>query len=278
MKPLISSLTAAAVLGFAAQVSAQSLFIDFNSTNQDGGPHNEDGYQAYNAGHEVAADFVTRTYSAFGTTVSLTPAWPNTTAATVQQMIDRVPANDVQWLGTKINLLTDWLGIDTRTTQAGNGAYDGITGTPTYMTLTLADVPAGEYSWRSYHHDTENMWTQFQVELSIDGGGTFSNVANSQMTDSSTGGTPDSGALRQPGVAGQDPATLPSTVNFSITADGSQNVVVRFIPLSSATANTHQTFFGINGFEMVAVPEPSTVALLSLGGLALLMRRWQRRD
>ena len=35
------------------------LLIDFNSTTQDGGPHNEAGYQAYDAGHEVAADFVT---------------------------------------------------------------------------------------------------------------------------------------------------------------------------------------------------------------------------
>ena len=45
----------------------------------------------------MAADFVTKTYSAFGTTVSVTPAWPNTTDNRVQQMIDRGAGNDNNW-------------------------------------------------------------------------------------------------------------------------------------------------------------------------------------
>ena len=51
-----------------ATLSSQDLLVDFNSTNQDGGPHPQTGYQAYNAAHEVPADFITRSFPAFGTT------------------------------------------------------------------------------------------------------------------------------------------------------------------------------------------------------------------
>ena len=33
------------------------LKVDFNSTTQDSGPHNQIGWSAYDAAHEVAADF-----------------------------------------------------------------------------------------------------------------------------------------------------------------------------------------------------------------------------
>ena len=40
---------------------------------------------------------------------------PNTTDNRVQQMIDRGAGNDAQWLGSNLDLLTDFIGIDTRT-------------------------------------------------------------------------------------------------------------------------------------------------------------------
>ena len=66
------------VLCLAMAVSAQGqlpLKVDFNSTTQDGGPHNQAGYDAYDAGHEVATDFITRDYGG----ILVTPTWSNTT-------------------------------------------------------------------------------------------------------------------------------------------------------------------------------------------------------
>ena len=57
----------------ACSAGAEALLIDFNSTTQDNGPHPQVGYESYDAGHEVAGDFVPVGYSAFGTTVTLTP-------------------------------------------------------------------------------------------------------------------------------------------------------------------------------------------------------------
>ncbi|MDA7881090.1 hypothetical protein N9A94_02170 [Akkermansiaceae bacterium] len=153
------------------------LYLDFNSTNQGGGPNAVGSrYQNYDAGHEVDVDFVTQTYPAFGTIVSLTPTWPDTTDSRVKQMIDRGAGNDANWTGTDLQLVTDFLGIDTRTGSGGNGDYDGTNGSPTTLLLTLSDLPGGTYDLTSFHHDTENVHTPFLVDISVDGGATFDPV------------------------------------------------------------------------------------------------------
>jgi len=134
----------------ATNVHAETLMIDFNS-NQDGGgdsagadpqdsaaAHNQAGWSSYHANHEVAEEFTTATYGA----ISVTPAWPNTTSNKVMQSMDRnkqtvdpitITSNDANWDDTAgdLNLITDMLGIDTRTGNGGNGDWDGTTGTPT---------------------------------------------------------------------------------------------------------------------------------------------------
>lgn len=260
-----------------------ALFVDFNSSQDDGGDstthpdpalsvanHNQKGYQSYHANHEVQAEFATASYAAFGTTVTLAPSWPDTTRNTVQQSIDRndqtaagvvvAGSNDANWQGDLINLLTDWLGIDTRTGEGGNGNYDGVTGTPTRLLLTLAGLPAGDYTWRSYHHDTENVHAGFLVEISTTGpAGSFSQVVGPgpmgrfSMTDSTPGGTPASAIVYNgyPTPGSSDPANLPSTVNTTFTATGTAPVVLRFTPLTDT--GTHRQLWGINGFELLRV-------------------------
>lgn len=267
----IASAIALVVVG-TTTVSAQNLWVDFNSTTQDGGPHNQAGYQAYDAGHEVAADFVTKSYSAFGTTVNLTPDWPDTTDNRVEQMIDRGPGNDANWMGAKLDLLTDFIGIDTRTANGGNGDYDGATGTPTRMTLTLSGVPAGEYTWRSYHHDTENIHTSFLVDYSVDGGSTFMSLGEFKGTNSTPGSNPPEPAVFQ-GEGGMDPAMLSSTVDFGLMATGS-DIVLQFTPLSNT--GVHAQILAVNGFELSLVPEPSSLAL-TLGALLGLLGIARRR-
>lgn len=289
------------VVVFASGAAQGAFLLDFNSNqtvaagvNQGGTPvpgdpanagspvHNEAGYQSYHATHEVAAQFVTASYNVSfsltgATSVSLTPSWPNTTNNNVMQMIGRSDPQANTWLGEKRNLLRDWIGIDSRTTApGGNGPWDGVTGTPTYLHLTLGGLPSANYAMRTYHHDVENMNAFFTLEISTDGGATFGAVISSRMTNSLTGGTPAENEVlggTAPNVAGGDPADLSSTLDFEFTADGSNAVVLRFAPLGPVSMPTHQTFFGINGFELDQVPEPSS-AMLVLGGLAgMLVRR-----
>ena len=244
-----------------ATLSSQDLLVDFNSTNQDGGPHPQTGYQAYNAAHEVPADFITRSFPAFGATIDITPAWPNTTDNRVQQMIDRGGGNDNNWNNASgdVDLITDFLGIDTRPNNGGNGNWDGAAGgTPTYMTLTLGGLPAGTYGWTSFHHDTENVHTNFQIEISIDGGTSFTSLGQEfYMSDSTSGGNPDSANNGAGGTrTGPDATTLDSTATFQIDANGTNDVVLRFAPLSGALGSAvHTQIWGINGFQLTPLDD-----------------------
>ncbi|WP_035603056.1 chitobiase/beta-hexosaminidase C-terminal domain-containing protein [Haloferula sp. BvORR071] len=266
-RPAAALLPALLAALIARPAAGADLLVDFNSTNQEGGPHNMSGYQPYNAGHEVAADFLAaRTYSAFNTTVSLKVTWPDTTNVHVQQMIDRTAGNDAYWVGQKLDLLTDFIGIDTRTAEGGRGNYDGVTGLPTRMIFRLTGLPTGPYSYRSYHHDTENLNTPFIVEYSTNGGTSYTTLSGGpfRMTDSSPGGTPAS-AQTYTGTGNQDPATLPSTINFNLVAQAGQDVLVRYTPYSYA-AGTHVQLFGVNGFELRAVSPPSGPTDIALAG------------
>jgi hypothetical protein len=122
------------------------LNVDFNSNQDSGGDsstagdpslsvanHNQADWSSYHANHEAAAEFSTANYGG----ITLTPTWPNTTDNRVQQSIDRGAGNDGTWDDAEgyLNLVTDWIGIDTRTGNGGNGNWDGMGVTVTGMAL-----------------------------------------------------------------------------------------------------------------------------------------------
>ncbi|MGC6580893.1 MAG: LamG-like jellyroll fold domain-containing protein [Akkermansiaceae bacterium] len=255
-----------ALVGLPFVLNGQ-LNVDFssNGTPVAGNPadstnatYHEAGFESYHARHENAGDFITATYnptfsSTGAATVMMTPSWSNTTANTVQQSIGRNDTQAASWVGNNVNLLRDWIGCDSRTTQSGNGAWDGTTGTPTYFELTFEGLPAANYEMISYHHDVENMNSEFTLEISTDGGTTFDPPVTGRLTNSLSGGNPAENEVLSgtaPNEAGGDPADLSSTLVFTFTA-ASQNVVLRFTPLAPGdTGPVHQMFFALNGFQL----------------------------
>jgi len=108
----------------------------------------EAGYEGYFASHEVPATFTAQSYSTFGTTITVRPTWAANATAAAMQMIDR-GGDD----GTDApDLLRDWIGTDNR--QPGNP-----------MTLTISGLPAGTYTWLSYHHDPHDQTGPFDVTV-----------------------------------------------------------------------------------------------------------------
>jgi hypothetical protein len=267
---VLIAVPAMVLVHMTAPAGAEPLKIDFNSISQDNGPHPQEGYQAYDAGHEVADDFVTREYAAFGTTVSLTPTWPDTTDNRVQQMIDRTTSGppveswDANYEGTLLDLVTDWIGIDARPGNGGNGPDQ-----PTPLDLTLAGLPAGAYRYLAYHHDTENQNGDFTVSVT-DADGTRT-IGTFEMTASSEGANTPNPV--NPG-AGNGPGVLPSTIHFPIVSNGEPIVIEYQI---AEGANVHESFLGVNGIEVTQIPEPSTLVLLLVGCLAALLCGMRRR-
>ena len=257
---LVLVAVAMAMLGLTTTSASADVIlrVDFNSNQDSGGDsttagdpglsaaaHNQEGWSSYHANHEVIDEFTTADYDG----ITVTPDWPNTTDNRVRQSIDRGSGNDANWddAAGDLNLVTDFIGIDTRTGNGGNGDWDGTSGTPTYMTLALGGLAAGNYDWTSFHHDTEHCYGPFAVWLSTDGGETFTQLADGIMTDSTEGGSPDSGATE----AGPDANLLPSTYHTSFWADGVNDVVFRFAPYSEG--DVHRQIWGMNGFVLSTV-------------------------
>ena len=231
-----------------------SFWLDFNSNQSNGGtpvigdPANETsplknaaGYQSYHVAHEVAEDFISVTYAttlAGNPSVTFTPSWPNTTDNRVRQSIGRGAGNDANYTEPgdfPLELVTDWIGVDTRTGNGGNGDFDGTNGVPTWIDFTLSGLPAGEYDWLSVHHDVENVFANFNVY--VDG----VLVGDGYQSDSTPGGNPSSGA-ETPGPA--------STFTMTFSSTGA-DVVIRFEPLSGAAGSAvHNQLFAINGFQI----------------------------
>lgn len=233
------------------------LLIDFGVSGS------ESGYQSYLATHENSASFTAQSYSAFGTSITITPDWTDSTDNRVRQMLERGAANNANWTGNKIDLLKDFIGVDTRTINGGNGDYDGTTGGPTTLTLTLSGLPAGSYQWLSYHHDTEHVFTSCLISYSSDGGLTYTSIPGSfPGTDSTDGGNPAS-PQTYTGNPDPDPASLPSTAVFNVTAEAGKDLVLKFTPLS--TTSVHQQIWAMNGFELTALGLPSIINTAATG-------------
>ena len=257
--------------------SQASLWVDFGRS----AATNEQGFEAYNASHENIASFASASYNTSfavtgAATVTLLPEWTNSTAQQVRQMIERSAGQTGSWTGDNQAMLRDWIGSDTRGGNGGNGSWDGTTGTPTYMTLTVGGLSGATYDMTTFHHDVENMNSLFTIEVSTDGGTSFGSLINGRMTNSLPGGSPAGNEVpagTAPNIGGGDPADLTSTQNFSFTANGADDVVLRFAAIDNAGQAVHRQFFGMNGFQLSQqIPEPST-ALLGLVGLGLLARR-----
>jgi glucuronoarabinoxylan endo-1,4-beta-xylanase len=202
-------------------VQAGSLQIDFGTSSSS----IESGYQAYRASNEQPATFTTQSYDAFGTTVSITPSWASGADATAMQMINRTNLNGYAD-GTE-GLMSDWIGTDTRSV-----------GDP--MTLTISGLPAGDYSWVSYHHDVDAANTHF-FDVTVNDAAGSATTTGVQITN-----TPGDSITTIGGV---------SKFETALVSDGSDITLV--FDQQPWTLEYNDAWFIMNGFVVqTAAPGP----------------------
>lgn len=133
--------------------------------------------------------------------------------------------------------------------------------------LMFSGLVAGSYSLTLQLTDTFNQDGVVDVQLSVDGGASFSNIYDNLLY-------------------GLD---LGRTAQFNFNSSGIDDIVMRFAVggnLFGATGGTTNAIninriFTMNGFDLngptvtttPTVPEPGSLALLGLGGLLLIGRR-----
>lgn len=208
------------LLAVISQATAESLKVDFNGNNNGSVIlQTQADFQAYNARNEVLGDFVPVNYSAFGTTITVTPTWASGASAAAMQSWWRDNAYGYSTdPADMLDLVIDWIGTDQR--EVGDP-----------MTLTVSGLPAGEYSWKSYHHDTQN-----QV-------GHFSVTVNDAVGSVTTTG------LRVSSSQSLSDLTLADVTKFEtqIVSDGVNPVSLVF---EATDTPNYNTMFIMNGFEI----------------------------
>ncbi|MCO6044678.1 PEP-CTERM sorting domain-containing protein [Aeoliella sp. ICT_H6.2] len=154
------------------------------------------------------------------------------------------------------DLLRDFVFISQ---QLDSSTGDPITGDG-QIELTISGLDAGYYEFKGYFHDRSVDHVSGDIAVSTDGGGTFDEEIDDGLYS-----------------YGNDPLEV-GMASFNFTATGTDPVVVRFtgqeglffISGSQAGNFLDQDSALISGFEIHQVPEPSTVALLLLGGAAIV--------
>ncbi|MGJ8672717.1 PEP-CTERM sorting domain-containing protein [Rubritalea sp.] len=234
-----------------AGISQAALYINAGSTSPTAGigPNGADvNYQAYGTPHESATSGATQTYNGtsfagLGGTydVGVSFSWLDATTDATKQSFSRT---DTAGYGEFWNT---WVGTDIRTTSGGINGGDRLQ-------LSLTGLAANTtYVFTSYHFDTHDQSGTFIVDQTP----TASETATSPFAFDEAGG-----------VGGFTPETT-NAYSFDVTSDGSGNLDITYTQNSG-------TWIGINGFDLVStasVPEPSSTALLGLGGIALILRR-----
>ena len=198
----------------------EQLKVDFSQTNGS----IQDGFVGYFADHEVQSSFTPQDFQAFGATVTVTPTWADDATPQAMQMIDRGGDDGSE----AEDLLRDWIGTDTR--QPGNP-----------MTLTISGLPAGIYTWKSYHHDNQDQTGIFDATLNDAAG----SVTTSDIDISDING----------GISTLDAITYYTT---EVMSDGINDITLVF-NLTSSTDPVNNAFFLMNGFEITQ--EDSSLAM-----------------
>jgi hypothetical protein len=155
----------------------------------------------------------------------------------VKQMIGRTDLQAAAYPGDSPRLMRDWIGIDTRAVNGGNG-----TAADTTMTFTFAGLPAGTYRYRGYHHDVELQNGLFGLKVT-DASRSNADLGKFRVTRSA--GT----TYSLPENPGGDPAVLSSTIELLVVSNGSDPVTLSYT--GRETANVFTSFVVVNAFELV---------------------------
>jgi len=127
------------------------------------------------------------------------------------------------------------------------------------VNVTIAGLKAGTYEITTHHLIATPNPGDFDL--------------NVQDADSPAFGQSVGNFVQGTGVGGGSGSFNPNVITFEVESNGMDNIVLQMVQGTPTSGGNTGGWFGYNGVEIEVVPEPSSLALLSMGGLMIARRR-----
>jgi len=120
------------------------------------------------------------------------------------------------------------------------------------LDVTISGLQAGTFQITTYHLQQVNTPSLFDLIVTDDSG--TASVGNFAM------GQGDTASIFNPTI-----------ITFDVVSNGTDDIILQMDETTAGTGGNTGGWLGMNGMQII--PEPSSLALLGLGGLLLLRRR-----
>jgi hypothetical protein len=139
------------IAGFAS--AQEALKVDFKS---DAAQETEAGWEKIVIKDKTIPEVPSYSYSKFSGTVKVEPVWLNTPIAANVRAVNRATNF---YKGDLALVINNFTGVDVRNASDCDAVGVKISG-----------LPAGTYSWKSYHHDVDDQHGKFTVKIENNAG------------------------------------------------------------------------------------------------------------
>ncbi len=149
--------------------------LDFNRT---GTTDTENGWEVIQITDKTNPGSEYFTFSAMEGTVEVLPVWLNNPIDANTRAVNR---NSSNYADEIYEVLDDYIAADALAGDPNNGDHCNT------LAIKVKGIPAGSYSWKSYHHDNDNQRGRFTGSVTSTGGFSYTGTELTRISYSNSG-------------------------------------------------------------------------------------------